>query len=52
MVKHFLAHNLTFENLKPHFSQLKQQHITGVIRNLRYLLARWHRTCVQVESHL
>ena len=35
-VKHFLAHNVMFENLKPRFSQLTQQHITSVFRNLHF----------------
>ena len=29
-VKHFLVHNVTFENLKPLFSQLTWQQMTGV----------------------
>ena len=38
-VKHFLAHNVTLQNLKPSFYPLTRQHITGVFRNLHFCLS-------------
>ena len=35
-VKHFLAHNVTLQNLKTCFSPLTRQHITSVFRNLHF----------------
>ena len=35
-VKHFLVHNMTFQNPKPRFSQLTWQHINGAFRNLHF----------------
>ena len=35
-VKHFLALDVKFDNLKPCFSQLTRQHITIVFRNLLF----------------
>ena len=42
-VKHFLAHNVTFENLKPSFSQLTQLALSE-ISTLASFLCEWGQT--------